>query len=148
MLFRYFPGGSVVKNLPAHVGDTGLLPGSGRSPGGVNGTPLQYSCLENSTDRGAWWAPVHGVTKSQTQLSGQHVHALSKLYPLPFHWKPSPKQRCHPSRHCCNLKNPRWRLRQVKGLIWHLPWSSYLPSSLHQGWRKCPPVLQGTHNTE
>jgi len=46
-----------------------LIPGSGRSPGGGNGSPFQYSCLENSMDRGAWQATVHGVTKSQTQLS-------------------------------------------------------------------------------
>ena len=53
-----FPGGSVVKNLPASVGDTGLIPGSGRSPGGGNGNPLQHSCLENPMDRGACWAIV------------------------------------------------------------------------------------------
>ena len=66
---RDFPGGSVVKNLPADAGDTGLIPGSGRSPGGGNGSPLQSSCLENPLDRGAWWATVHGVTKSWTRLS-------------------------------------------------------------------------------
>ena len=61
----------VVKNLPAHAGDvrdTALIPGSGRSPGGGNGNPLQYSCLENPMDRGAWWATVHGVAKSRAQL--------------------------------------------------------------------------------
>ena len=61
----------LVKNLPANAGDTrntGLIPGSERSPGEGNGNPLQYSCLENSMDRGAWWATVHGVTKSQTGL--------------------------------------------------------------------------------
>ena len=51
------------------TGDTGLIPGSGGSPGEGNGNPLQYACLENSMDRGAWWAAVLGVTKSQTQLS-------------------------------------------------------------------------------
>jgi len=61
-----FPGDSVVKNPPANAGDAGSIPGSGRSPGGGNGNPLQYSCLENSMDRGAWQATVHGVTKSQT----------------------------------------------------------------------------------
>ena len=49
--------------------DACVIPGSGRSPGGGNGNSLQYSCLENSTDRGAWWATVHGVTKSRTRLS-------------------------------------------------------------------------------
>ena len=64
-----FPGISVVKNLPAKAEDRGSIPGSGRSPGGGNGNPLQYLCLENPMDRGTWWATVHGVTKSQTQLS-------------------------------------------------------------------------------
>ena len=53
--------------IPA--GDLGSIPGLGRSPGEGNGNPLQYSCLENSMDGGTWWATVHGVTKSQTQLS-------------------------------------------------------------------------------
>ena len=61
-----FPGGSVVKNLPANAGDVGSIPGSGRSVGGGNDNPLQYSCLGNPMDRGAWRAVVHGVTKSQT----------------------------------------------------------------------------------
>ena len=54
----------MVKNLPANVGDAGCTPGLGRFPGGGNGTPLQQSCLENSMDRGAWRAIVHGVTES------------------------------------------------------------------------------------
>ena len=57
----------VVKSLPASAGDIknmGSIPGLGRSPGGGNGNALQYSCLENSMDRGAWWATVHGVAKS------------------------------------------------------------------------------------
>ena len=53
-----FPGGSVVKNPPAKAGDMGSIPGSGRSLGEGNGNPLQHSCLENSKDRGAWWATV------------------------------------------------------------------------------------------
>ena len=67
-----FSGDSVVKNLSANAGDTGdvsSIPGLGRFPGGGNGNPLQYSCLENSMDRGSWWATVHGVTKNQIQLS-------------------------------------------------------------------------------
>ena len=57
------------KNLPANAGDTGdagLIPGSGRSPGGGHGNPLQYSCLETPMDRGAWRATAHGLIKSQT----------------------------------------------------------------------------------
>ena len=61
-----FPGGSVVKNPPANARDMGLIPELGRSPGGENGNSLQDSCLENSMDREAWWATVHGVAKSQT----------------------------------------------------------------------------------
>ena len=59
----------MVKNPPASAGDTGLIPGSGRFPGGGHGNPLQYSCLENPKDRGAWKTTVHGVANSQTQLS-------------------------------------------------------------------------------
>ena len=58
-----FPGGSVVKNLPANARDMSLNPGSGRSPGERNGNPLQYSCPGNPMNRGAWWTTVHGVTK-------------------------------------------------------------------------------------
>ena len=61
-----FPGGSEVKASASNARDPGLILGSGRSPGEGNGNPLQYSCLENSMDRGAWWAVVYGVTKSQT----------------------------------------------------------------------------------
>ena len=62
----------MVKNDPDNArkpGDTGSVPGLGRSPGGGNGNPLQYSCLEISMDRGAWWATVHGVPKSCTRLN-------------------------------------------------------------------------------
>ena len=67
--FLSFPGGTVVKNLPISAGDArdvGSIPGSGRYPGEGNGNPLQYSCLGNPMDRGAWWATVHVVAKSQT----------------------------------------------------------------------------------
>ena len=62
----------MVKNSPASAGDIGDLasiPGLGRSPGGGNGNPLQYSCLENPRDRGTWWATDHGITKSWIPLS-------------------------------------------------------------------------------
>ena len=57
-----------IKESACNVGDPGSIPGSGRFPGEGNGNPLQYSCLENTMDRGAWWATVHGVTKSWTPL--------------------------------------------------------------------------------
>ena len=58
-----FPGGSDNKESGCSAGDPGLIPGSGKSPGEGNGYPLQYSCLENFMNRGAWWATVHGVTE-------------------------------------------------------------------------------------
>ena len=63
-----FPGSSEVKASACNAGDLGLIPGLGRSPGEGNGNPLQYSCLENPMDGGAWWATVHGVAKSRTRL--------------------------------------------------------------------------------
>jgi len=73
-----FPGGAVVKSPPANAGDArdaGLIPGSGRSPGGGHENPHQCSCLENPMDRGAWRAVVHGVAKSQSRLShSTHIH--------------------------------------------------------------------------
>ena len=69
-----FPGGS--GNPPGNARDTrdaGLIPGSGRCPGIGTGNRLQYSCLKNSMDRGAWWAVVHGVTKSQTECACAHA---------------------------------------------------------------------------
>ena len=70
--------GPVVKTLPANTGDGGHLgsiPGSGRPPGGGHGSPLQYSCLENPEDRGAWWAAAHRDTKTQTQQKRPRAHA-------------------------------------------------------------------------
>ena len=64
-----FPGGLDNKESACNAVGPGLIPGSGRFPGEGNGNPLQYSCLENSVDREAWWATVHGVTKSWTRLS-------------------------------------------------------------------------------
>ena len=64
-----FPGGSDGKESICNAGDLGSIPGSGRSPGEGNDYPLQHSCLENSMDRGAWWATAHGAAKSQTRLS-------------------------------------------------------------------------------
>ena len=64
-----FAGGSVVKDLPASAGDTSTIPGSGISPGEGSGNSVQYFCLGNPMDRGAWWATVHGVSKGWTQIS-------------------------------------------------------------------------------
>ena len=74
-----FPGSSVVKNPPVNGGDVALIPGLGRSPGGGKDNPLLYPYPENPMDRGAWWAKVHGVVKSQTQLS-THTHTHSVMY--------------------------------------------------------------------
>ena len=70
----------MVKNLLANaedIRDVGLIPGSGRSPGGGHGNPLKYSCLENPMDRGAWGATVHGVTKESDMTATEHTHMTS-----------------------------------------------------------------------
>ena len=77
----------VLKNLTASAGDErdeGSIPGSGRSPGGGRSNPLQYSCLENPMDRGAWQATVHKVTKSWTQLEQLSSLTLHLLWPEYF----------------------------------------------------------------
>ena len=74
-----FPLGSVVKNSPANARDMGLTLGSGRSPGVGNGNPLQYSCLENSKDRGAWQATVHRVADRHTGHAHIHRHTHRNL---------------------------------------------------------------------
>ena len=73
----YFPGGSDGKESACNAGHLGSNPESGRSPGEGNGNPLQYSCLENPMDRGAWRATVHGVAKSWIQLKQLSMHALA-----------------------------------------------------------------------
>ena len=75
----------MVKNLPANAGcirEVGSVLGSGRSPGGEHSSPLQYSCLENPMDRGAWQATVHRVSKSQTGLKQLSTHAHARLVPF------------------------------------------------------------------
>ena len=73
-MYKGFPDGTVVKNLPAIAGDAGLIPGLGRFPGEGNGNPLQYSCLGTLMYRGAWWATVHGVAESDVTA---HTHTVS-----------------------------------------------------------------------
>ena len=84
-----FPGGASGKESTCKAGDSGLIPGSGRVPGEGYGSPLQYSCLENPLDRGAWWAAVHGATKSQTRLSktlfGWDDQVMDKIT-APLYW--------------------------------------------------------------
>ena len=69
-----FPGGSDSKESACNAGDPDFIPGSGRSPGKGNGNPLQYSCLENYMDRGAWWTTVHGVRESD--MTARLIHKL------------------------------------------------------------------------
>ena len=71
-----FPGGAVAKTLPVNAGDAGSISGSGKFPAEGNGNPLQYSCLGNAMDKGAWHAGVHGVTKSRTRLSDETTTAI------------------------------------------------------------------------
>ena len=74
-----FPHSSDGKESACNAGDPGLSPGLGRSCGEGNGNPLQYSCLENPIDGGAWWATVHGVAKSQTQFSTEGTTTNSSI---------------------------------------------------------------------
>ena len=98
--FKGFAGerASVVKKKKkksaCQTGDPGSIPGLGKSPGEGNGNPLQYSCLENSMDRGAWWATVHGVAKTRTLLKRLSTHA--------------------PRRHsCCSLEEPVFHFKNM-----------------------------------
>ena len=76
----------MVRNLPANARNTDSVPGSGRCPGGGNGNPLQYSCLENSKDRGAWWAMVHGAAKESdmTERLSTHTHPVLRNFCIPL----------------------------------------------------------------
>ena len=83
-----FPGDSVGKESTCKAGGSGSIPGSGRSPGEGNGNSLQYSWLGNPRDREAWWATVHGVTKSQTRLEWLTQHNSTLLQNRSKHWTP------------------------------------------------------------
>ena len=92
-----FPWGSDGKESTCNAGYPGSIPGSGRSPGEGNGYPLQYSCLGNPMDRGAWWAIVHGVAKSQTRLSdSEHTVILWLPYCFTIYWPTSCKNPHNP----------------------------------------------------
>ena len=84
MLFWASQVAWVVKNSPSSARGSGLIPGSGRSPGEGNNNPLHYSCLENSMNRGAWWVVVHGVAKSRTRLSEWYDYTDAILAVCPF----------------------------------------------------------------
>ena len=87
-MYKVFPGGSDGKASAHIVEDPSSIPGSERSPGEGNSNPLQYPCLENSMDGGAWWATVPGVAKSQTRLSDFtftfHFHTCKMIYTLDY----------------------------------------------------------------
>ena len=80
MIFNGFPGGSTVKNPPAIAGDVGSIPRSGRPPEEGNDNPFQYPCLGNPMDKGAWWATVHGVKKSQYGLLNNNNSHVIDFY--------------------------------------------------------------------
>ena len=110
VLLMDFPGGTVVKIPPANVedaGDASLIPKSGRPPGGGNGNPHQYSCLENPMNRGARWTAAHGVSKSQTRLS-THERLLLNEKTLGFsasrgeEFNQGPETRLNRSELLCN----------------------------------------------
>ena len=91
---RGFPGGSAIKNPPANAGDSGSIPALRRSPGEGNGNPLQYSFLENSMDRGAWWATIPGITKSRNlRLNNNNVSRLNENTFKDYAWQ-KPMQYC------------------------------------------------------
>ena len=79
-----FPGGSDNNGSAYNAGDLGSIPGSRRSSGEGNGNPLQYSCLKNPVDQGTWWVTIHGVAKSQTQLS--EFHSFNVVTQSSFWW--------------------------------------------------------------
>ena len=82
-----FLGGSVVKNPSVNAGDVGSITGLGRSPGKENGNPLQYSCLGNPMDRGAWWAIVHGVAELDTTTEVTNTFLGLFLFFKLFNWR-------------------------------------------------------------
>ena len=120
----------MVKNLPANAGDASLIPGLGRSPGGGNGNPLQYSCLEDSMDRGAWRATLHGVTKSWTQLSTHTFTLLLRTQHFHFRgptWVQSLVGKLRSHKLCgwpkkIKIKKKKWNFNEqhLKAAHWHL----------------------------
>ena len=118
-----FPVGSVGKESICRAGDMGLIPGSGRSPGKGNGNPLQYSCLGNCMDRGAWWAIVHGVTRVSY---GQGL--VTKPPPLEHH-KAIPKRRKYEDKVEMNFQKKKKYYKIFRQLF--VCRSCCLPQNLH-----------------
>ena len=129
---RSLPGGSDSKESACHTGDLGSIPGSGRSPRGGHGNPLQCSCLQNPMDKGAWQATVHGVTKSQTWLS-DYAHTANHVRSRIL--KNSQLGRIFQERNL-NLTQ-RWgpaHLHMGKSHSWNLHWPLSLSYCHVPGW--------------
>ena len=133
-----FPGGSVVKNPPTNEGDirdSGSVPGSRRSPGGGQGSPLQCPCLENPMERGTWWSTVHRVTKSWTQLKQLSMYAcMLKMQVCPWStkWSRAKANRILP-RECTGHSKHPFSTTQEKTLHidisrWSIPNSNWIYS--------------------
>ena len=111
--FQGFSGGPVVKNLPANAGaaaDADSILGLGRFPWRRNQQPIPFSCLENPTDRGAWWATVHGVTKCLTQLNGLSMHASQAEVDSVGSFQ-------HPPPHFPNKRQYNWGMKLSFGWV-------------------------------
>ena len=107
-----FPSGSVVENPPARAEGTGLIPGSGRSPGDRNGNPLQYSYLENLVDIGAWWpTAAHGVTRV-----GQDLATKGNIYIMHQYYTKKPKTTAQIIDTHNNVDEPHWHWDETKNL--------------------------------
>ena len=147
---QYFPGDTVVKNLPANARDSSLIPGSRISSGVGNGNPFQYSCLKNPMGRGAWQATAHGIVKSRTQLSILHMvrywylskdcvfHSVLSMVALLYH-----------------VINGKQMPRECKWLTWGhnasywwggsvMGWMFVSPSPKIHRWKPYPPTWWGT----
>ena len=153
-----FPGGSVVKNLPANAGDVGSTFGLGRSLGEGNGNPLQYSCLANPLDGGAGWAAVHGVAKSRTWLSDFpftfHFDALEKemathssalAWRIPGTGEPGglPSMGSHRVGHDCSDLAAAAAAAAGTNLVNHIKVFSTIHSELSEHW----PLWLSCHHT-
>ena len=140
-----FPGGSEVKVSACNAGDLGLIPGLGRSPGEGNGNPLQCSCLENPRDGGAWWATVHGVAKSWTQLSDfTSLHSGCSVGSALDIWGATVEM-----RRLCRRSRKRLYLLGLERLGVHMQMGSRRPPA-QERWRRLadPPGAEGVRGKE